>query len=232
MLSEFCNLLYDNLRSRIIHIIHLETLAELVTILKVEMIEEHVKNSGKEDTRSSPSPSAAVLAAKELSTFETVCTQMLEDVQERLVYRTQVYIRTEILSYKPSPGDIAYPEKLEMMQASSFDRRRESKMNALLGLENRSIAQRPASVEIELSIVVRIVVQRSLLRNDSGHRSVSHCIADDHQGRPSLLARRPARHVVSHGSTNVGLSIEIVPMPRCKQTHEWSDAIDSSASIV
>jgi hypothetical protein len=46
MLSEFCNLLYDNLRSRIIHVIHLETLAELVTILKVEMIEEHVKNSG------------------------------------------------------------------------------------------------------------------------------------------------------------------------------------------
>ena len=46
MLSEFCNLLYDSLRSRIIHVIHLETLAELVTILKVEMIEEHVKNSG------------------------------------------------------------------------------------------------------------------------------------------------------------------------------------------
>jgi hypothetical protein len=46
MLAEFCSLLYDNLRSRIIHVVHLETLAELVTILKVEMIEEHVKNSG------------------------------------------------------------------------------------------------------------------------------------------------------------------------------------------
>ncbi len=44
---------------------------------------------------------------------------MLEDVQERLVYRTQVYIRNEILSYKPSPGDIAYPEKLEMMQVKN-----------------------------------------------------------------------------------------------------------------
>jgi len=60
--------------------------------------------------------------AKELSTFETVCTQMLEDVQERLVYRTQVYIRNEILGYKPSPGDIAYPEKLEMMQVNIFIR--------------------------------------------------------------------------------------------------------------
>ncbi|CAF1507755.1 unnamed protein product [Didymodactylos carnosus] len=99
MLSEFCNQLYDALRSRIIHVIHLETLAELVTILKIEMVEEHVKNS-----------------ARELATFETVCTQMLEDVQERLVYRTQVYIRDEILRYNPSPGDVAYPEKLEMMQ--------------------------------------------------------------------------------------------------------------------
>ena len=47
MLSEFCHLLYDNLRTRIIHVIHLETLAELVTILKAEMIDEHVKNSGE-----------------------------------------------------------------------------------------------------------------------------------------------------------------------------------------
>lgn len=61
-----------------------------------------------------------IVLAKELSTFETVCTQMLEDVQERLVYRTQVYIRNEILGYKPSPGDIAYPEKLEMMQVKSL----------------------------------------------------------------------------------------------------------------
>lgn len=47
MLAEFCHLLYDNLRTRIIHVIHLETLAELVTILKAEMIDEHVKNSGE-----------------------------------------------------------------------------------------------------------------------------------------------------------------------------------------
>ena len=45
---------------------------------------------------------------------------MLEDVQERLVYRTQVYVRNEILAYKPSPGDIAYPDKLEMMQVDDY----------------------------------------------------------------------------------------------------------------
>ena len=42
---------------------------------------------------------------------------MLQDVQERLVYRTSVYIRSDILGYAPAPGDLAYPEKLEMMEA-------------------------------------------------------------------------------------------------------------------
>lgn len=41
---------------------------------------------------------------------------MLEDVQERFVYRTHIYIREEILGYNPSPGDLSYPEKLEIMQ--------------------------------------------------------------------------------------------------------------------
>ena len=41
---------------------------------------------------------------------------MLEDVQERLVYRTHIYIRSEILHYAPAQGDLAYPEKLHMME--------------------------------------------------------------------------------------------------------------------
>lgn len=45
---------------------------------------------------------------------------MLEDVQERLVYRTHIYIQTDITGYKPAPGDLAYPEKLEMMEVCFF----------------------------------------------------------------------------------------------------------------
>ena len=55
-------------------------------------------------------------SAQELGAFEAVCEQMLEDVQERLVYRTHIYIREEILNYKPAGGDLAYPDKLEMME--------------------------------------------------------------------------------------------------------------------
>lgn len=100
MLERMCTSLYDVFRPLIIHIQHLETLAELCSILKIEMMEEHVQQN-----------------PKELKAFEAVCRQMLQDVQERLVYRTYIYIRTDILQYSAAPGDLAYPEKLEMMES-------------------------------------------------------------------------------------------------------------------
>lgn len=86
-------------RPKIIHINHLETLAELCTILKIEMLEDHVQQNNEE-----------------LKAFEAICRQMLEDVQERLVYRTNIYIKDDVYGYVPTHGDIMYPEKLEMMQ--------------------------------------------------------------------------------------------------------------------
>lgn len=56
--------------------------------------------------------------AAQLGAFDAVVKQMLEDVQERLVYRTHIYIQTDITGYNPAPGDLAYPEKLEMMEVS------------------------------------------------------------------------------------------------------------------
>lgn len=58
------------------------------------------------------------VAGEQLVAFDMVCGQMLQDVQERLVYRTHIFIRQEILNYNPAPGDLAYPEKLEMMEVS------------------------------------------------------------------------------------------------------------------
>nr|XP_039250250.1 conserved oligomeric Golgi complex subunit 3-like isoform X2 [Styela clava] len=99
MLRQLCVNLYDMLRPLIIHVYHLETLAELCTILKTEMIDDHVQNN-----------------PEQLQAFEYVVKQMLEDVQERLVFRANIHIRDDILGYKPAPGDLAYPEKLQMME--------------------------------------------------------------------------------------------------------------------
>ncbi|XP_066438087.1 conserved oligomeric Golgi complex subunit 3 isoform X3 [Eleutherodactylus coqui] len=99
LLEKLCLSLYDVLRPLIIHVVHLETLSELCGILKIEMLEDHVQNN-----------------VYQLGAFDAVVKQMLEDVQERLVYRTHIYIQTDILGYKPAPGDLAYPDKLEMME--------------------------------------------------------------------------------------------------------------------
>ncbi|XP_037090117.1 conserved oligomeric Golgi complex subunit 3-like [Pollicipes pollicipes] len=64
------------------------------------MIEEHVNNN-----------------PVQLEAFGTTVRQLLQDVQERLVYRSHIYIRSDILHFRPSPGDLAYPEKLLMMQS-------------------------------------------------------------------------------------------------------------------
>ena len=44
-MEGLCNILYDTLRPFLIHINHLETLAEICSILRTEMLEEHVQNN-------------------------------------------------------------------------------------------------------------------------------------------------------------------------------------------
>ncbi|CAG7838121.1 unnamed protein product [Allacma fusca] len=98
-MERLCTPLYDTLRPLIIKIQHLETLAELCTILRVEMLDE----------QASTSPQG-------LASFVRIVEQLLQDTQERLVYRAHIYISTDIRNYVPGPGDLAYPEKLEMME--------------------------------------------------------------------------------------------------------------------
>ncbi|XP_021945379.1 conserved oligomeric Golgi complex subunit 3 [Folsomia candida] len=91
--------IYESLRPLVIKIQHLETLAEICAILRVEMLQEQVSN-----------------IPQGLNSFINIVEQLLQDTQERLVYRAHIYISTDIRNYNPGPGDLAYPEKLEMME--------------------------------------------------------------------------------------------------------------------
>lgn len=62
-----------------------------------------------------------ILLATTLEAFATIANQLLQDVQERLVFRAHLYLQSDILNYNPSPGDLAYPDKLEMMEVSVQD---------------------------------------------------------------------------------------------------------------
>jgi hypothetical protein len=80
---------YDNLRPKIVKLHHLETLSEISSILKLELM-EHSQN-----TTSINSSSEA---------FNTAITQLWQDVQERLVYRYFHYRGKVVHTYSVERG--------------------------------------------------------------------------------------------------------------------------------
>ncbi|XP_015111966.1 conserved oligomeric Golgi complex subunit 3 [Diachasma alloeum] len=122
-LEGLCTSLYDILRPSIIHINHLETLAEICCILRVEMLEEHVQNH-----------------MEALEGFGNICLQLLHDAQERLVFRTHLYLQSDILGYNPSPGDLAYPNKLKMMEDIAESLREENRQAKIKKISVSSIS--------------------------------------------------------------------------------------------
>lgn len=91
-LELLCKIFYEHLRPVIIHVNHLETLAELYKLVTETMRTEVMDES-----------------------YEGTMSALAEDIQERMVFRTEVFIQESVLDYKPSRGDLAYPEKLEIV---------------------------------------------------------------------------------------------------------------------
>jgi len=73
-------------------------------------------STGHDSDRLQEVNTTAFISAGPLEAFGRVAWQLLQDVQERLVFRAHCYLQSDILQYKPSAGDLAYPEKLEMME--------------------------------------------------------------------------------------------------------------------
>jgi hypothetical protein len=71
-------------------------------MLKTQIISEHLEQRGKS-----------------VEAFRPIVERMLQDVQERLIFLAQTYIRDEISGYVASPADLMYPEKLMQQEAES-----------------------------------------------------------------------------------------------------------------
>ncbi|XP_017774567.1 PREDICTED: conserved oligomeric Golgi complex subunit 3 [Nicrophorus vespilloides] len=122
-LSTLCQNLYDVLRPCLIGINHIEVLTELCTILK-EMLNDQTQNNPA------------------LDQFVEIINQLLQDVEERLVFRTNIFFQYDLNAYEPSPGDLAYPEKLEQMEniAEELIERRADSRSSSISLESQEVA--------------------------------------------------------------------------------------------
>ena len=86
--EQMCRTLYDMLRPRIVHNPHLETLAELCTMIKVEMIENRcslqmVASILGDDANQDPNVSGLNPRAG----FVAVMSELVGDIAERIVHR-------------------------------------------------------------------------------------------------------------------------------------------------
>eukprot|EP00898_Chlorokybus_atmophyticus_P000708 jgi/Chlat1/1638/Chrsp127S01891 len=102
LLDPLCTVLYDALRPLFVHEQDLDLLCELVEILRGEVLEEHLGRRGE-----------AVAGLR--PTVERINA----DVQERLIFRAQTFMRDEVATYTPTPDDLDYPAKLERIAAAA-----------------------------------------------------------------------------------------------------------------
>lgn len=130
MLNGFCTLLYTMLRPIIIHNLDMDSLAEVITILKGEILDEQIrmrqtKGGSTANTASGPASSSSSSSSSSsapgrdlfhssspLFAFAKSIQRLIADVQERLIYRAQLYIRDTIQKYQHTKEDLAYPDKL------------------------------------------------------------------------------------------------------------------------
>ncbi|GLC45161.1 hypothetical protein PLESTB_000428800 [Pleodorina starrii] len=96
LLEPLATMLYDQLRPAVVIMQDLDELCELVDILKHEVLGEQLARRG--------------VGGEALKPLLARC---LADVQGRLIFRVQAYIRDEISSYLLQPEDTDYPARLE-----------------------------------------------------------------------------------------------------------------------
>ncbi|KAH1500984.1 hypothetical protein KXX52_008767 [Aspergillus fumigatus] len=96
-LETICEPLYDHLRPRIIHEDKIVNLCQLCTLLQTRFLLDQDEEVEQTD-------------ANQLDFFVLI-QPALEDVQTRLVFRAQAFLRDEIERFKPRPEDLDYPAR-------------------------------------------------------------------------------------------------------------------------
>ncbi|KAG0477708.1 hypothetical protein HPP92_012427 [Vanilla planifolia] len=96
LIDPLCTYLYDILRPKLIYQANLDSLCELVDILRVEVIADQLNRRGES-----------------LAGLRPILQKILADINERLTFCARTYIRDEIANHRPSDEEVDYPAMLE-----------------------------------------------------------------------------------------------------------------------
>ncbi|KAL3453774.1 Sec34-like family-domain-containing protein [Aspergillus insuetus] len=106
--ETICEPLYDHLRPRIIHEDKIVKLCQLCTLLQTRYLFDQEEETEYPD-------------ANQLD-FSALIQPALEDVQTRLVFRAQAFLRDEIERFKPRPEDLDYPARNKQLSIFVSDK--------------------------------------------------------------------------------------------------------------
>eukprot|EP01006_Ploeotia_vitrea_P037467 TRINITY_DN66132_c0_g1_i1.p1 TRINITY_DN66132_c0_g1~~TRINITY_DN66132_c0_g1_i1.p1 ORF type:complete len:781 (+),score=465.52 TRINITY_DN66132_c0_g1_i1:192-2345(+) len=103
LLQRLCGTLYTLMRPIVIQQTEIDALCDVIAILKFEVLDQQIVPRGE---------SMAQLA--------TVVERILKDLQERLAYRAQMFVRDRIEAFVPSDDDLDYPARLTRQHTKSL----------------------------------------------------------------------------------------------------------------
>ncbi|GBG24608.1 Conserved oligomeric Golgi complex subunit 3 [Hondaea fermentalgiana] len=114
MMSELCGVVYDIVRPLVVKLTDLETLCEAVRVIEGEIIEGQIEALGDAG-----------------NAMHVVVVQILQDVQERLIYSTSQYISANISGFEPKAEHLDYPGLLERSATAAAEEGKPSSGGAL-----------------------------------------------------------------------------------------------------
>eukprot|EP00189_Rhodosorus_marinus_P013458 CAMPEP_0184742340 /NCGR_PEP_ID=MMETSP0315-20130426/5283_1 /TAXON_ID=101924 /ORGANISM="Rhodosorus marinus, Strain UTEX LB 2760" /LENGTH=872 /DNA_ID=CAMNT_0027213095 /DNA_START=463 /DNA_END=3081 /DNA_ORIENTATION=+ len=95
LLDSFCSVFYEELRSKVLQEVDLGTLVYLVDILQTEVMTVDAQRK-----------------RVETASFAGASSRVIADSQERIIYRSQIYIQEDIKNFVPSSAQLDYPRMI------------------------------------------------------------------------------------------------------------------------
>ncbi|GJN16078.1 hypothetical protein PR202_gb03028 [Eleusine coracana subsp. coracana] len=158
LMDPLCTYLYDTLRPRLIYEGNIDSLCELVDILKVEVLGEQLSRRGES-----------------VAGLRPILQRILADVHERLAFCARTHIREEIANFRPSDEDLDYPGKLERsVDTTSSATEAVEVCSTSLQSASKVISKKASPMDGQLFLIKHLLILREQIAPFDIEFSVTH----------------------------------------------------------